>query len=438
MADRPEGNPVQAVLKIAAAALATGMCLAQSNPLYVQFSPSTTKGALYKPDSGPPPRVGVVLTHRTANFLSHIATRELSKRGFLVLAMNPRFENNESAVIWDEIALDIKSGVEFLRKQPGITKVVLFGHSGGGTSMSYYQAVAEKGTTICQGDGKLVPCDNKLAGLPPGDGVVFMDAHPGNSINGLRSINPAIIDNDPTKINGALDPFSPKNGFNPSGPSSYPAEFKQRYFRAQAQRMNQLIDMALDKRKRMKDGSYPYPDDDVFVITGGQGARLISLDPSLRDRTAQPRKLLKNDGTIATQIIESSMRYSAPQRASRFSGTARVLTVQSFLSTNAIRATDSQDGIDYCSTNNSVPCAVRSITVPVLFAAMGAYTFIRDNEIHYDRAASKDKDYIVVEGATHGATPCQECEDRPGQYSDSAKNFFDYVAKWINSRFSRD
>ncbi len=423
----------------AAAVLTAGICLAQSNPVYIQFSPSTAKGALYKPDSGPAPRVGVVLTHRTANFLSHIATRELSRRGFLVLAMNPRFENNESAVIWDDIALDIKSGVEFLRRQPGIAKVVLFGHSGGGTSMSYYQAVAEKGPAICQGAVKLVPCDNKLAALPPGDGVVFMDAHPGNSINGLRSINPAIIDNDPKKINPALDPFNPKNGFNPAGPSNYSSEFKQRYFRAQAERMNGLIDSALDKVRSMNQGSYAYSDDDVFVITGGQGARLISFDPSLRDRTAQPRKLLKNDGTISTQIVESAMRYGAPPpRLPRFNSTARVLTVRSFLSTNAIRATNSQDGIDYCSSNNSVPCAVKSITVPVLFAAMGAYTFIRDNEIHYEFAASKDKDYIVVEGATHGATPCLECEKTPGQYSNSVKNFFDYVATWINSRFSRD
>jgi hypothetical protein len=121
-------------------------------------------------------------------------------------------------------------------------------------------------------------------------------------------------------------------------------------------------------------------------------------------------------------------------RPKSFTATARVLTVRSFLSTNAIRATNSQDGIDYCSTNNSVPCAVKSITVPVLFAAMGAYTFIRDNEIHYELAASKDKDYIVVEGATHGATPCKECEKTPGQYSNSVKNFFDYVARWIATR----
>ncbi len=407
----------------------------QSNPLFVQFTPSTTKGALYKPDSGPSPRIGVILTHRTANFLSHIATRELSKRGFLVLAMNPRFENNEAAVNWDEIAIDIKLGVEFLRKQPGIAKVILFGHSGGGTSMSYYQAVAEKGVAICQGADKLSPCANSLAGLPAGDGVVFMDAHPGNSINGLRSINPSVIGNDPAKIDPALDPFSPKNGFNPAGPSQYSGAFKQRYFRAQAARMNQLIDSALDKARRMKEGRYPYPDDDVFVITGGQGARLISFDPSLRDRTREPRKLLKNDGAIVTQVIESAMKYGAPQVNRQFQGTARVLTVRSFLSTNAIRATHSLDGIDYCSTNNSVPCAVKSITVPVLFAAMGGYTFIRDNELHYELAASKDKDYIVVEGATHGATPCKECEETPGQYSNSTKNFFDYVAKWINARY---
>jgi pimeloyl-ACP methyl ester carboxylesterase len=418
-------------LRAAAVALATAaLSLGQSNPTYIQFNPSTTKGALYRPDAGPRPRAGVILTHRTANFLSHIATRELSRRGFLVLAMNPRFENNESAVNWDEIALDIKQGVEFLRKQPGIAKVILFGHSGGGTSMSYYQAVAEKGTSICSGAEKLVPCTQALTGLPPGDGAVFMDAHPGNSINGLRSLNPAMID-------PSLDPFDRKNGYNPNGPSHYTAEFQQRYFRAQARRMNMLIDEALDKARRMKAGSYPYADDDAFVIPWGQGARLITYDPSLRDRTAQPRKLLRNDGSIATQIIESSLHYGearAPVRS--FHGTARILTVRSFLSTNAIRATDSRDGIDYCSTNNSVPCAVKHITVPVLFTAMGAYTFIRDNEIHYELAASKDKDFIVLEGATHGATPCKECEATPGQFSNSVNNYFDYVARWINERFA--
>ena len=66
---------------------------------------------------------------------------------------------------------------------------------------------------------------------------------------------------------------------------------------------------------------------------------------------------------------------------------------------------------------------------------MGAHYFIRDNEIHYDTAASTDKEFIVIEGATHGFAPCTACETTPGQYANSQKNFFDYAAKWIAARF---
>src|SRR2546429_3394820 len=45
-----------------------------------------------------------------------------------------------------------------------------------------------------------------------------------------------------------------------------------------------------------------------------------------------------------------------------------------------------------CSTNNSPPCNLPHIRVPPLIAAMGAHYFIRDNEIHYEVAASPDKD----------------------------------------------
>ena len=100
-----------------------------------------------------------------------------------------------------------------------------------------------------------------------------------------------------------------------------------------------------------------------------------------------------------------------------------------------MRAANSLDGIDHCSSNNSTVCALQSISVPVLFGAMGGHYFIRDNEIHYEVAKSKNKDFITIEGATHGITPCTECEKTKGQYCNSVKNFFDYVAKWVNARF---
>jgi hypothetical protein len=66
---------------------------------------------------------------------------------------------------------------------------------------------------------------------------------------------------------------------------------------------------------------------------------------------------------------------------------------------------------------------------------MGGHYFVRDSEVHYEMAASKDKDFVVIEGATHGGTPCTACEPTPGAYSNTTKNLFDYVAKWINARY---
>jgi len=410
---------------------------AQSNPTYIQFSPGAVKGALYKPDSGPAPHVAVLLIHRTANFLAHPATRELSKRGFMVLAMNPRSDNNEAAVNFEANALDLKSGIEFLRKQPGIKKVVLWGHSGGGPATSFYEAVAERGSSYCRGAHKLIECDSTLDGLPKADGLILVDAHPGVSVNGLRSLNPAVVDeHDPKKIDAALDPFNPANGYK-DGASHYSEAFKKKYFAAQAARMNRLIDAASAELKAMTAGTAPYPDEDAMVLTRFEGARLMELDPSIHHSTLKPQKLLKNDGTVVTQIIESVRRPARgyDRRNASFEGGARLMTVRSFLSANAIRAKDSLDEVDWCSSNNSTPCAVKSISIPILITAMGAHYFIRDNEIHYEAAASADKELIVIEGASHGTAPCTACETTPGQYSSSQTNFFDYATRWINARF---
>jgi hypothetical protein len=199
----------------------------------------------------------------------------------MVLAMNPRSDNNEAAVRWEENALDVKSGIEFLRKQPGIESIVLLGHSGSGPTMSFYQAVAEKGVSYCKGPDKLVECDDRLVELPKADGMILMDAQPGNSVNSLRALNPAVrSDSDPSDIDPALDPFNPKNGYDPRG-SKYAEEFKKKYFKAQADRMNRLIDAAQAESKRLKEGKGAYPDNNVFLVVRGEGARLMDLDVSI-------------------------------------------------------------------------------------------------------------------------------------------------------------
>ena len=408
---------------------------AQITPTYVQFDPFTVKGALYKPDASRERDIAVLVTHRVNNYLGHLAAWELANRGFLVLAMNSRFDNNEAAVVWEVIAQDVRTGVEYLRKQRGIRKVVLFGHSGGAATLGFYQAVAEQGPAYCNNPQRLTVCGTDLANLPRADGVILVDASLGNPIGLLRGLNPAVkTEGDPASIDPALDPFNPANGFAPNGPA-YSAEFKERYYAAQSARMNRLIAMAVEQASRLGTPGAPFPDDNAFVIVRAAGARLA--DSGEVSSTAAPRKHLRNDGSIVTEVVKTSRppATAAPGQNARFDSGARLLTLRSFLTANAIRSTNSRTGIDWCSSNSSTPCAVAQITVPVLVAAMGGNTALRDNEMLYEMAVSRDKDFIVVEGATHNIEPCTECGTRSGQYGNATKNFFNYVAKWMTSRF---
>lgn len=426
-------------------ALGASPLLAQSDPEFVPL-PDRAKALYYTPDNNPSPSVAILTVHRTGDRFGSLECTELSRRGIGVLCLNTRFEGNEAKVDYEKIPLDIKAGVEFLKGR-GVTNVLLWGHSGGGATTTLYQAVAEQGVSFCQAPNKLTHCDDSLAGMPPADGMLLIDAHPSNASNGLRAINPSVIDEAfPNLIDPSLDPFSPANGYNPNGASHYSPEFVQRYTDAQATRLNKLIDRALYIREQMKAGDWQYPDDDAFIIPRGndRSTNIFSMDPSIMCCTTRPQRMIKDDGSIVTEIVKGIRPPDTSREAmngtfgdtSFNGGGVRFMTITSFLSANAIRATNSldYDKIDWCSTNISVPCALETaITVPVLIGAMQGHYFVTDSEYFYDVSQSADKEFIAVEGAAHFYVPCRTCEGGP--YSNSVKNLFDYVADWVDDRF---
>ena len=424
-----------------AAVLAAPAALAQSHPEYIPLP--RMQAALYKPDSGPAPHVAFLVAHRTANNLSTNACPELARRGFMVLCFNTRFINNETIVDWEQTPLDVKQAMDFVRKQPGITKVVLLGHSGGSPLMSLYQAIAENGAAFCQKPERMVKCAGNVGGVTPADGLVFPDAHPGNPAQALRGINPSLsIQNGRIVVDAALDPFDPKNGYNPEGPSHYSKDFQTRYYAAQSKVMNAQLAQVLAAKERMAKGDYPYPDNDIVLVPFSDqdgSAGLMLMDPTIPEfmSTVRPEKLLKNDGTVVTEVVHSvAVPELGQAKANRqFNAGTKVLTFTSYLSANATRSTNALDGIDDCSTNISTICNIKSVKAPILIAAMGGWRFIGDQERMYDGSPAADKDFIVVEGAVHGYTPCTKCEKTPGQYSNSVKNLFDYIAAWTNKRF---
>ena len=399
--------------------IATNESSAQTNPTFMQLG--RAKSALYKPDSGPEPHVGIVVMHRESNYLNNVACGEFARRGFMVLCMNSRFENSESSVKWELIPLDVAEGVNYFKKQLGANgKIILYGHSGGGVTMSFYQAVAENGPAVCQGPTKLVQCGNNLKGLAPAQGVILSDGHPEIRSCACAASIPPSSDERTGRADPKLDPFSVKNGFNANGASKYSEAFKSNYFAAQSVRMNRLIDVALRQLQSIEAGNDIYSDDAPFNIPGFDNARLLSLDSSIRHTTVQPEKLLKNDGTVVKQPVES-VAPPRPELAKlnrTFGEGARGgLTIRSFLSSNAIRSTNSMDEkqIDLCSTNNSTPCMLQNVTVPLLAVAHQAsfQNLIQEVEINYLNSKSADKDFVVVEGSMTSIGACTNCA-RPG------------------------
>src|SRR6516164_6964478 len=108
-----------AALVVFLLALWSDVARSQSKPEFVAF-PGVTKGVLYRPDSNRAPHVGMLVMQRTSNYLNHRACTELSRRGFLMLCMNTRYDNNEALVDFEKLPLDVKLGVDFLRRQTGI------------------------------------------------------------------------------------------------------------------------------------------------------------------------------------------------------------------------------------------------------------------------------------------------------------------------------
>lgn len=436
-----------AAILTASATLAglTGAPRAEAAERYLELGPA--RAVFREPDTGAT-GVAFLIVHRTSDYTTHIGCRELPPRGFAALCMNTRYINNEMLVDWDRIALDVKAGVEFLRKQPGIRQVVLFGHSGGGPTLSFYQAVAEAGLPFCKDSRKLVPCRDDLAGLPPADGLILADAHPGVPVILLRSLNGAVIDETPGRFDPKLDPYRPANGYRPDASSRYDGDFQNRYFAAQSARMNALIDAVTARRAAIAAGRGPYPDNDIVVIPhgGNPGAgpggasQLHSLDVEIAlRRTRAARKLLLNDGSVVEQVVASVSppELETKQTTESFDRGTKLLSIRSFLSTQAIRSTNSLDGIDHCSSNNSTVCAVGATNVPLLVMGMGGYLFIRDSEEEFEAARARDKDLVFIEGATHGFTPCRACAADPNAFGNSVKNMFDYIARWTRERFVR-
>ena len=411
--------------------------------VYVRLGSNDDEGLLYEPlTPGVNSRIALLYSHPDGNTFNVMVGPEMANRGYRVLMVNHHGEDDSSAVY----VAGLSRAVSYLRTLPGVQRVVVAGHSGGGHLIAFYANMAEHGPAGCQGPEKLYPCKSEeVTGLAKPDGVVLLDPTLG-AFHQMSSVDPAV---DGKTRNAALDMFATANGYDKAAQrATYSPEFTKRFYTAQAERNAQIVGNALQRLKLINEGNGRFTDDEPFVIPGmgvnAAGARLYQPDVSFLARTKSPHTLLKADGTQPDVIVDSVRSPSGLQPGAAL-GTLNAMTqnttVRRFLANSAISTTpdfaitaDDIAGVNWKSSINSTPGNAEGITVPTLVLSMSCHYLVVPGEIIYNHLASKDKTFAVVEGAVHNFTPCKP------QYGDTVKRTFDYVDSWLakEGRFAAD
>lgn len=381
--------------------------------------------------------IAVVLMHCDQNYMGLKMGPELAARGYHVLAG----ESILSGPIEPKFEL-LNKYVKYLRSKPEIDKIILMGHSGGATLMTGYQAIAEKGVEIFQKENMVYKCT--LRGkLEPADGIMLIDANYGNAIMSMVSLDPAVLEEgNGMKLDPAFDIFDPANGYNKEG-ANYSPEFIKKYQLAQKMRNDKLIAQAQERLEKINKDEGNYVDDEPFFITAADqpkpNNRLLPEDIRLLSHTKGEYDLLHGDGSVTHEQIRC-LRTAECDRcfSSTYGMGVNKNTVRGFLSSQAIRTTEdfaiTEDdvlGVDWDSSYASPIGNVEHIKVPALIMGMtGGYEYMA-SELIYNHATMEDKTIAFVRGATHMFFPNRDAEKIPGEFGDTEKTLYDYMAGWM-------
>jgi len=392
-----------------------------------------------RPKAGPNARFVVISTHpKNRNNFEYFTGDIMAARGYRVVEVNDY--GPETA---EDLLVPIAAAVRYARSLPGVEKVILVGHSGGGPVLSYYQEIAENGPAACQISNRIAPCDAaELTGMPPADALLLLEANIG-APHRLMALDPAVGPGNPRVRDPALDMYSPANGFDPKTDTArYGQPFLKRYFAGMHARNAALLAEVGGKLKAIEDDTGPFKDDEPLLIPGmsesSSGARINMADPTVLACTRHPHMVLKADGRMAREVVPviRPPRATPAKKRDTLDSTAQVMTVREFLSMSAVRTTpdfaltqDSIEGIDWRSSGNSPVGNVESIRVPTLVMAGNCMIHFIPLETVFDHSAAPDKEFVAVDGADHDFEAC-----RP-EYGDTQKRTFDYVDAWLAKRF---
>lgn len=331
---------------------------------------TNVEGILIRP-AQKPSRTLLVFMHPASTLHLLPLPRAMAAAGHHVLCAGSRYQRNDTALIMENVLLDLGEYVRTAKEKWGYEKVVLFGWSGGGSLAMLYQAQAERPTIDQTPAGD--PIDLKAAALPPVDAILSVAAHASRAQLLAEWIDPSVLDeNDPDKRDPALDLYT--LGYEQKA-EPYDREWLQTYRTAQLARMRRISERVLDQLDalRTRNGA---------ERERGFVTHRTMADPRFLDLTIDPNGRKR----LWTYMGHPEAVNSGPV------GLARYSTLRSWLS---------QWSIDHSRANSLVTAS--DISAPALVIECGADDAVPapHARLIFERLSSSDKEYCCIQTANH-------------------------------------
>ena len=325
------------------------------------------EGIRYLP-KGVAPHTLLVYMHPASTLQLLPMPRAMAERGVHVLCAASRYARNDSALIMENVVVDLGAYIRHAKQVWGYKQVVLAGWSGGGSLALYYQQQAENPTVTLTPAGD--PCNIMTSELIPADGFIFQAAHISRAVVLADWIDPCVLDeNDPDKRDPALDLY------NPDIKPPYSAEFLLAFRAAQLARIRRRtawVKQTLEDLRRKRG----------LEMERGFVTHRTMAEPRFLDATIDP-----NDRPIGSCFMgKPETVNTGPVGSARFS---------------CLRSWLSQWSIDDTHANGE-KCAT-GISVPMLAIEHSADDAVPQTHTQriFDAAGSADKTMQCIKGATH-------------------------------------
>jgi pimeloyl-ACP methyl ester carboxylesterase len=289
----------------------------------------------------------------------------LAKAGIHVLCAGSRFARNDTPLIMEKVVLDLGAYLRYAREQWGYEKILLCGWSGGGSLALFYQSQAERPSVMKTPAGDPV----HLEGLTPADAMIFQAAHLSRARIFSEWIDPSVTDeSNPDKRDLELDIYDPNCPNQPP----YTEEFITRFRAAQLSRVRKKTAWVKQTLKKLKGEEL-----ERGFVTYRTMCDVRFMDPAIDPNDRKPRWCYLGRPETAN---------TGPVGIGRFS---------------TLRAWLSQWSVD--DSNADGPRCAAAISAPLLAIENSADDAVPQPHarIIHDAAASRDKTFRVIKGATH-------------------------------------